>query len=86
MGWFSRTFSNSNEARKERASLFLKNGRFNDARLELIDLDELFRGPEEVADDKDDVFACYSDLFGGPDDDADTLSAKLKGNTNFLKG
>ena len=40
MGWFSRTFSNSNEARKERASLFLKRGLFNDARLELIDLDD----------------------------------------------
>jgi len=40
MGWFSRTFSNSNEARKERASLFLEKGRFNDARIELIDMDD----------------------------------------------
>lgn len=40
MGWFLRTFSNKPEARIERASLFLKQKDFNNARLELEGLSE----------------------------------------------
>ena len=39
MGWLSRTFGNSIEAKIERAEYFLKKHRYNDARLELIDVD-----------------------------------------------
>ena len=39
MGWFSRTFSTSIDAKIERAEYFLTRHRYNDARLELIDVD-----------------------------------------------
>ena len=39
MGWFARMFSNSIEAKIERAQHFIKNHRYNDARLELLDVD-----------------------------------------------
>ena len=40
MGFFQRLFSNSPQARMERAELFMAKGRLNDARLELEGLDE----------------------------------------------
>ena len=42
MGWFSRTFSNSAEAKIERATIFFNSQRYNDVRLELQGVD----GPE----------------------------------------
>ena len=39
MGWFSRTFGHSIEAKIERATHFFTRGQYNDARLELIDVD-----------------------------------------------
>lgn len=39
MGWFSRTFGSSIEAKIERAELFLAQQEYNDARLELLDVD-----------------------------------------------
>jgi tetratricopeptide (TPR) repeat protein len=39
MGWFSRTFGRSTEAKLERATHFIELKQYNDARLELLDLD-----------------------------------------------
>ena len=40
MGWFQRTFLNTPEARIERAERYLKVKHYNNARLELLELDE----------------------------------------------
>ena len=40
MGWFQRTFLNNLEARIERATRHLQNEYYNNARLELLELDE----------------------------------------------
>ena len=39
MGWFSRTFGRSLDAKLERANYFFDQQQYNDARLELIDVD-----------------------------------------------
>ena len=39
MGWFSRTFGSSNEAKIERAEHYLAQQEYNDARLEILDVD-----------------------------------------------
>ena len=40
MGWFQRTFLNNSAARIERAEQYLKHKQYNNARLELQELDE----------------------------------------------